>query len=172
MTAKDTFLKKILVKIETYKAAYEYNKNLPDDFFEDLQSDATTTAIATVSNPAYSSIIDHGSDSGQDIISEYGKNKKTVLQILSTRKSPLLKTQIILDFERITGQKQAIDIVTNALTALKSDGVVMGYKPNGLRFRGYYWGLVDWLDENGNMKPEHIPLIIKPRTIYSEQAYN
>lgn len=73
----------------------------------------------------------------------------------------MLKSEIVSKFEEITKEKDATSMVTNAIAALSgADNAIVGYKPEGMRFRGNYWALSTWMDGK-KIKDQYAP---KPMT--------
>ena len=168
MTAKQIFLKRIKDKLEaseievkTYKELYSQNEKLPDSFFEGLvDMPEGATAVTDKQRPPLELISQSASD--------YGRNKRLVIEIINKEGMAMLKSDIIKKFEEMTNEKDASAIVTNAMAALSStDEAIVGYKPKkGVKFRGNYWALSTWMDGE-EIRPEYAP---KPVSIL--EKYN
>jgi len=153
MNAKETFLKKLADQVKIYEEAIEFNKKLPESFFEGLQNDFHP---GLETEKAISNINGIGLYKAEDNKYDYGKNKRTVTEILKNNNRVMMKGDIIDEYERITGENDAAKTVTNSLAALSTEKVVKGYKPEGYKIRGYYWGLLAWF-ENDELISEHKP---------------
>lgn len=91
----------------------------------------------------------------------YNKSAPTKRKILSLihienrflRKRELI--QLFAKIEKIHIDTELIQAVTNALANLRKDKEVVNYKPNGgVKQKGGYWGIPQWL-ENGEPKQEY-----------------
>lgn len=143
MTAKETFLHRILEQIKSLQAAYDFNKGLPDNFFEGLN--AAFPQPGPINKPPLTS--------GQDIRprilpgseEEYGRNRRLVKEIIKRENRLLLKSEIETFYREIlkTDEDQT-DAVTNAISGLIADKTIKGYKPTEFKVRGNLWGLSMW----------------------------
>lgn len=68
----------------------------------------------------------------------------------------MLKQDILIKFEDRIGKRDQLQTLTNAISGLTVDGIIKGYKPEGAKFRGNYWGLITWF-EGDKIKMEHEP---------------
>ncbi|MGF2412236.1 hypothetical protein [Ferruginibacter sp.] len=173
MTSKEAFLNRILEQIQTLQSAYEFNKGLPDSLFDSLPSasnsiqknilhnhpsltsiqinkpSANVQRINTIKSPAASAY-------GQQ--QDYGINKRTLIQILHDEGKAMVKWNIQTRFAEMLGKTtdEVLNTVTNTIATLKEDGTIIGYKPQGLKFKGQFWGLSEWY-ENGIIKEQYSP---------------
>jgi len=127
MTAKDRFLGNIQAKIKILQAAYDYNKNLPDDLFESMGE-------PVVLKEKTSAVNGHHTEE-----KEYGVHINNLRGILSASGEGLSKSEIMERFPKVAGDKYTI--VTNALSSLNKGGEVEGIKPKGKKMRGFIWKL-------------------------------
>lgn len=124
MTPKENFLRSIQERIKVLQAAYDYNKNLPDDIFESLNG----SNIEPERIPKKVVYNENG----------YGVNINTIREILKTSPSGISKSEIIDRFPDVDGDKYII--VTNALSSLMKGGELEKIKPKK-KMRGFYWKL-------------------------------
>lgn len=153
MDAKETFLNKILAEIEVLKSAYEHNKRLPASFFEYTKSDSVPSLpISNVPSPQPEIISNNNNDGSE----EYGFYKKLAFQIIKEAGKALLKADIHDRATKILNKEVSVQTITNALTGLQADTIIIGYKDPQVKVRGNYWGLSEWF-VNGKIKTEHRP---------------
>ena len=95
----------------------------------------------------------------------YGSNRKIVLEIIRTEGKAMLKSAIVQKFEEITGLKDQNGVVTTAISSLNFSHVLIGYKPEGAKFRGLYWTLKTWW-VNDKLAEEHKPAPYNPISKY------
>ncbi len=155
MNAKEIFLRRVEEQIKVLQDAYEYNKSLPISFFENLQFGAIPMPTANVSKPEHISTV--RPDKYIDV-SEYGANRKLILDILINEGVGMVKWNIASRFADLTG-KNKLDIdtmITNGISGLKQEGSLLPYKPEELKFKGFFWTLPHWW-ENGKLKDKHKP---------------
>lgn len=154
MNAKEQFLKKLKDQIKVLQDAYEYNSSLPVSFFENLMGNDTKPGLP-VSKPLLHPTV--RPDKYIDV-SEYGANRRLIIDILRTEGVGMVKWNIASRFAELTGKrKEEIDhMITNGLSGLKHEGSVKAYKPAGLKFKGFFWTLSHWWDGD-NLKKDHRP---------------
>lgn len=165
MTAKEHFLQKMEELIKTseseliaLKEAYLQNKKLPDSFFQHLQSPPEISEIMVHAPKSENPPLLTGGEAVSVITnSDYGRNRKLVLQILKDEGKALLKGNIVSKFEELTGETNTTGIITNALASLSTEGTVIGFKNEEVKVRGLYWGLKSWFDEKGKILENHKP---------------
>lgn len=156
LSPKQLFLQRIEEQLKVLKDAYEYNKSLPESFFENLQlSPAVDMPTANVHKSLTDSTV--RPDKYIDI-TEYGANRRLILDILKNEGVGMVKWNIASRFAELTGKKrEEIDnMITNGLSGLKYEGSVVPYKPEGLKFKGFFWTLPHWW-ENGYLKAQYKP---------------
>lgn len=155
MNAKEHFLKKITDQIKILQDAYEYNSSLPASFFENMIFVADKSHLLDVSKPHTASTV--RPDKYVDV-SEYGANRRLIIEILRTEGVGMVKWNIASRFAELTGKKrEEIDsMITNGISGLKQEGSIKGYKPEGLRFKGFFWTLSHWW-VGDTLKKEHRP---------------
>lgn len=151
MSPKEIFLKKIQDQITVLEQAYSYNKQLPDLFFEGLAIPTSSLVSIPEAQPIQQTPLFEENKTD----AEYGFYKKMVVKILKEKKVAMLKSQIVKEATKITG-KEETGSITNAITGLSTDGVVKGYKPEGIKVRGNYWTLSNWW-ENEQLQSEYEP---------------
>ncbi len=157
LTSKQLFLNRIEEQIKILRDAYEYNKSLPDSFFENLNLtpmvDMPTANVFKASNPNSTVRPDQYID-----ITEYGANRKLIIDILKVEGVGMVKWNIARRFAELTGKdpEEIGAMVTNGLSGLNHEGSIKPYKPEGLKFKGFFWTLPHWW-ENGQLKAAHKP---------------
>lgn len=169
MTAKEIFLSRIELQIKSLQDAYEYNKNLPDSLFENLVpvSNAVDKPTANVTKTLIDNSVlnfqqlKYVSKDFQQTLSkeyEYGQNKKMLISILTDEGKAMVKWNITKKFAELSGKsvEEVTNTITNTLATLNSDRTIIGYKPEGLKFKGYFWGLSHWF-KHGIILPEYAP---------------
>lgn len=156
MNAKEIFLQRVQEQIKVLQEAYEYNKSLPVSFFENLQFGALPMPTANVYKPAADTSTVRP-DKYIDV-SEYGANRKLILDILINEGVGMVKWNIATRFAELTGKlKGEIDnMITNGLSGLNHEGSIKPYKPEGLKFKGFFWTLPHWW-EGDQLKEKHKP---------------
>ena len=155
MNAKEQFLKRIKDQIKVLQDAYEYNSTLPDHFFDNMLFVANDKPSLDVAKAGTHSTV--RPDKYVDV-SEYGANRRLIIDILRTEGVGMVKWNIASRFAELTGKKQEeIDaMITNGISGLKQEGSIKGYKPEGLRFKGFFWTLSHWWDGD-TLKKQHRP---------------
>lgn len=168
MTAKQILINRLKVKLEEaqaavtdYADAIAYNSKLPDSFFENL-FDIKESEITPIQNcvelksvPLHKKVQDDLSNN-----SDYGRNKRLIIEILQDEGKAILKSEIVSKFEAKTGLNNQKKVVTNAIAALSGENSLMGYKPTGMKFRGNYWALATWMESDNKIKEEYEPKIL------------
>jgi hypothetical protein len=168
MTAKESFLNSLLNQIQTLQTAYEFNKSLPDSVFEGMIAVQQPSKNQTISKaidkpsanvqrlPVYFGGGSMVNTTNQQ--SEYGINKRTLIKILEDEGKAMVKWNIQSRFAELLGKstEEVLNTVTNTLATLKEDGTIEGYKPEGLKFKGQFWGLSEWF-VNGFIKEQYSP---------------
>lgn len=129
MNAKEKFLANIQQRIKVLQDAYEYNKNLPEDMFENLGN-----GIMQATPP------DSGAkNNGSGIVETgYGAYKKSVKDIISSHRMGVLKKDIIKVFHK-QYPNAGDTAVTTALVALQKEGDIRKEKPKGIKVKGFLW---------------------------------
>lgn len=178
MTAKEQFLQKILLEIQKLQRAYDLNKDLPDYMFESTPViiskpiDRVSANVAPLNGPPGSQIAKYldkvrvemadyelQKKLGKSVdTTQYGATKKLLLDILRERGKSMQKIEISEEFAERSGKTVAelANSITNGLAGLKEEGLVRGYKPAGLKFKGLFWALSEWF-EGDKIKLEHEP---------------
>jgi len=146
MNAKQIFIQRMEEHIQAMQDALERNKSVPDSLFENLPSISPQAAFNTANVAP------------KPKREEYGKNKKVVLEIFGEAKKALKKMDVATKFSEKTGRtmSDSVRTVTNALSSLHDEHLIRGYKPAGLKFKGQYWTLPEWWD-NDVIKLEYEP---------------
>ncbi len=131
---------------------------LSDEMFDRLFPNGSHPAIIQSNESQYSKYVVPASASSEttESLEGWGDKKRIVLEIISEKERALLKNQIVEEFEYRTMTTDQENTVTNALTALRVDGKIEGGKVKGIKFRGKYWGLPEWF-ENEELKEQFIP---------------
>lgn len=170
MTAKEIFLNNILHEIDVLQTAYNNTKDLPDSLFELMKPISKPVNKPTANGfPSLHKLKDaidtnpikffeSNNLKPQIDISEYGANKKLILDILKAEGMAMVKWNITARFAEMSGKpkEEISETVTNAISALKMDKLIIGYKPKGLVFKGLFWGLSEWFNGE-NIKSDYSP---------------
>ena len=145
MTAKETFLKRLLDQINSLQSAYDFNKGLPDSFFEGLNG-VTNPQISNITTSDKAVVITgRGAKISPGKEDEYGRNRRLVREIIKREGRFLLKSEIETFYrEIIKATEDQTDAVTNAISGLIADKTIKGYKPTEFKVRGNLWGLPNW----------------------------
>jgi hypothetical protein len=155
MTKKEAYLKAISTKTTQLQALYGLVLTIPDSLFDELHQ----VAFPVADNPIPVTIT-VPTEPKANSENDWGKNKRLVIEILKANNKPMLKSDIIIQYQNRTGIQDATNIITNALAALRDDLKVKGYKPDGLKFRGFLWTLVSWWKDDKTILREYA--ITKP----------
>lgn len=157
MNAKEIFIKRIEDQLKVLQDALEYNRSLPVSFFENLQ---LSPAVDAPTANAFKSL-DKGSTVRPDKyidVSDYGANRRLIIEILKAEGVGMVKWNIAARFAELTGKskEEVANMVTNGISGLNQEGSIVGYKPDGLKFKGFFWTLPQWW-ENQQLKAHHKP---------------
>ena len=151
MTAKEIFRSRLKEQIDVLTLQYESSRLLPDSLFENLEAnpiskpvDMPSANVFKLYQPPPKTIPEL--PDGIVNISEYGVSKQLLLSIIRNNGKSIQKGDVIEIFAERSG-KSTIEItntVTNGLSSLKDEGLIIGYKPAGLKFKGLFWSLKEW----------------------------
>ena len=157
MSNKQKYIEVIDGKIAQLRKAKEGILAIPESIFDDIVETVFSDLVKDIEKPiTINKPLPNSNYAATTIITSdngYGRNKQTVIEALLDFNRPVKKSELVRYFES-KGYVDPTQVITNAIVALKNDGKIKGYKPNGVRFKGLLWTLKKWW-ENGELKPEY-----------------
>lgn len=159
MTSKENFLRNIGAKIQALKSelaklenAYKVNSEISDEVFNMMFGEGAPIKEEVVrqERTQYQAPAD---------TSEYGAIKKLVLQIIKNGGRAISKRKIVGRYaSMIHSNKDETNAVTNALSALLKDRIIISYRYDQIRIKGKFWALRDWMSPTeDNVKMPYRP---------------
>ena len=91
-----------------------------------------------------------------NLVYPYGKKMRYKVQYIFERENRFMLIREVNEYliQLEPSMEYQLTLIRNAITNMKVDKLLTSIK-TGRSNQSYVWGKPEWLDENGNIKPEH-----------------
>jgi hypothetical protein len=167
MTAKETFINRLLSDVKRLQSLIELSKDLPDSYFDNM---VTPTPF---NNPS-PTIDDNNKLSLSPPLPDkseiYGWKKKAVVKLFMANKMAMTKGEVVKQFKaKYPEEPVPLEVVTNALHNLKTAKVLMNVALTEPDYKGSYWVLRKWVNEEDELMSEFYPQPVDALARYIEE---